>query len=81
METVGSLGAFLLAVPTSYLAASALFDCQHIDQAIQIKTGLKIFQIATFRYPANGLTIWTSNGVAATTLHVPLFQAVQTEAV
>jgi len=82
LETVGSPGAFRLAVPTSHLAASALFYCQHINQAIQIKTGWKIFQIATFRYSVyNGLTIWASDGVAATTLHMPLFQAVQTETV
>jgi len=81
METVRSLGAFLLAVPTSYLTTSALFYCQHINQAVQIKTGWKIFKIATFRYSANGLTIWASNGVAAMARPMPLFQAVQTETV
>jgi len=81
VETVGSLGAFLLAVSTSHLAASALFYCQHINQAIQIKTGWKILQIATFRYSANGLTFWASDRVAAMARRMPLFQAVQTETV
>jgi len=81
LETVRSLGTFFLAVPTFHLAASTLFYCQHINQAIQIKTGWKIFQIATFRNSANGLTIWASNGVAAMALPMPLFQAVQTETV
>jgi len=81
LETVRSLGAFLLAVSTSYLTTSALFDCHYINQAIQIKTGWKIFQIATFRYSANGLTIWASDGVAAIARPMPLFQAMQTETV
>ena len=81
LETVSSLGAFLLAVPTPYLTTSTLFYCQHINQAIQIKTGWKIFQIASFRYSANGLTIWASHGVTAMTRPMPLFQAVQTETV
>jgi len=72
VETVRSLGAFLLAVPTSHLAASALVYCQHINQAIQI---------TTFRYFANKLTFRASDGVAAMARPMPLFQAVQTETV
>jgi len=81
LETVGSLGAFFVAISTSYWAVSAFFYCQHINQAIEIKTGGKIFQIATFRYIANGLTFRASDGVAAMTRSMPLFQAVQTETV
>jgi len=81
LETIRSGRAFLLAVPTSYLTTSALFDCQHINQAVQIKTGWKIFQIATFRYSANALTFRASDGVAAMTRPMPLFQAVHTETV
>ena len=74
-------GAFLLAVATSHLTAFALFYCQHINQAIQIKTSWKIFQIAAFRYSANGVTFRASDGVAAMARRMPLFQAVQTETV
>ena len=81
LETVRSLGAFFVAISTSYWAVSALFYCQHINQAIAIKTGWKIFEIATFRHSANGLTFWASDGVAAMALAMPLFQAVQTETV
>jgi hypothetical protein len=81
LEAVRSLGAFLLAIPTSYLATFAFFYCQHINQTIQIKTGWKIFQIATFRYSANDLTFRASDGVAAMARPMPLFQAVQTETV
>jgi len=81
VETVRSLGAFFVAISTSYWAVSALFDCQHINQAIEIKTGWKIFQIAAFRYSANGYTFRTSDGVAAMACAMPLFQAVQTETV
>ena len=81
METVRSLGAFLVTVSTFYLAISTLFDCQHINQANQIKTSWKIFQIAAFRYSANSLTFRASDGVAAMARRMPLFQAVQTETV
>ena len=80
-ETIRSFGAFFLAVPTSHLVTSALFYCQHINQAIQIKAGWKIFQIATFRYSVNGLTFRASDRVAAMARPMPLFQAVQTETV
>ena len=80
-KTIRSLEAFLLAVPTSYSAASALFYCQHINQAIEIKTGWKIFEIATLRYSANDLTFRASDRVAAMARPMPLFQTVQTEAV
>jgi len=76
METIRSLGAFFVAIPTCYWAVSAFFYCQHINQAIEIKTGRKIFQIATFRYFANGLTFRASDGVATMALPMPLFQAV-----
>jgi len=49
LKTVRSLGALFVTISTSYWAASAFFDSQHINEAIQIKTGWKIFQIATFR--------------------------------
>jgi len=81
LETVRSLGAFLLTISTFYLAVSTLFNSQHINQAIQVKTGWKIFQIATFRYSANGLTLWASDRVAAMARLMPLFQAVQTKTV
>ena len=81
LETVRSLGAFLLTISTFYMDFSAFFDCQHINQAIQIKTGWKIFQIATFSYSANGLTFRASDRVAAMARGMPLFQAVQTETV
>ena len=55
LETIRSLGAFLVAISTSYLAGFALFNSEYIDQAVQIKTGWKIFQIATFRYSANAI--------------------------
>ena len=79
LETVRSLGAFDLTISTFYLGFSAFFDCQHINQAIQIKTSRKIFQIAAFRYSANGLTFRASDGVAAMARPMPLLQAVQTE--
>jgi len=81
VETVRSLGAFFVTISTSYWAVSALFYCQHVNQAIEIETGWKIFQIATFKYSANGLTIRASDGVAAMARLMPLFQAVQTETV
>ena len=81
LETVRSLGAFLFTISTYYWATPALFDSQHINQAIHIKTGWKIFQIAAFRYSANGLTFRASDGVAAMARPMPLFQAVQTETV
>jgi len=81
VETVRSFEAFFVTISTFYWAAFALFDCQHINQAIEIKTGWKIFQIATFRHSANGLTFWASDGVAAMARPMPLFQAVQTETV
>jgi len=50
LETVRSLGALFVTISTSYWAASAFFDSQqHINESNQIKTGWKIFQIATFR--------------------------------
>jgi len=82
LETVRSFGTpFQVTISTSYWTASALFDSQHINQAIQIKTGWKIFQIATFRYSANGLTVRASDRVAAMARPMPLFQALQTETV
>ena len=81
LETIRSLGAFFVAISTSYWAVFAFLDCQHINQAIDIKTGWKIFQIATFRYSANGLTFRASDGVAAMARRMPLFQAVETETV
>ena len=81
LETVRSLGAFLLAISAFYLGFSAFFDCKHINQAIQIKTCWKIFQIATFRYSADGLTFRASDGFAAMARRMPLFQAVQTKTV
>ena len=79
METVRSLGAILLTIATLYLGFPALFDCQHINQAIQIKTGWKISQIAAFRYSGYGLTFRASDRVAVMARSMPLFQAVQTE--
>jgi len=76
LETVTSLGAFFVTISTSNWALFAFLDCQHINQAIEIKTGWKIFQIATFRYSANGLTFRASDGVAAMARPMPLFQAV-----
>jgi len=82
LKTVRSLGAlFQITISASYWAASALFDSQHINQAIQIKTGRKIFQIATFRYSANGLAFRASDVLATMALRMPLFQTVQTETV
>jgi len=81
VETIRSVGAFFVAISTCYWAVSAFFYCQHINQAIEIKTGWKIFQIAILRYFANGLTFRASDGVAAMARPMPLFQAVQTETV
>ena len=81
LETVRSLGAFILTISTFHLGFAALFDCQHINQAIQVKTSWKIFQIAAFRYSANDLTFRASDGVAAMARRLPLLQAVQTETV
>ena len=81
LETVRTLGAFLVAISTSYLATFTFFNGQHINQAVQIKTCWKIFQIATFRYSANSLTLRTSDCVSAMACSVPLFQALETETV
>ena len=81
LETIRTLGTFLVAISTSYLAGFTFFNGQHINQAVQIKTGRKIFQIATFRYSANSLTLRTSDCVSAMACSVPLFQALQTESV
>jgi len=81
LETIRIPGTFLLTISASSLTTSALFYFQHINQAIQIKTGWKIFQITTFRDSANGLTFRASDGVAAMARTMPLFQAAQTETV
>ena len=81
LETIRALGAFFAAISALYLADFTFFNGQHIDQAVQIKTGWKIFQIATFRYSANSLTLRTSDCVSAMACSVPLFQALQAETV
>jgi len=42
VETIRSVGAFFVAISTCYWAVSAFFYCQHINQAIEIKTGRKM---------------------------------------
>ena len=63
LETVRTVGALLLTVSTSNLAGFAFFNGQHINEAVQIKTGGKIFQIATIRHSANNLTFGASDRV------------------
>ena len=81
LETIRTLGALLLTVSTSNLAGFAFFNGQHINQAVQIKTGGKIFQIATIRHFANNLAFRASDCVSAMAWSVPVFQALQTETV
>ena len=81
LETIRTLGAILLTVSTSNLAGFAFFNGQHINQAVQIKTGGKIFQIATIRHFAKNLAFRASDCVLAMAWFVPKIQALQTEAV
>ena len=81
METIGTFRAVLVAISTFHLAGFTFSNCQHINQAVQIKTGGKIFQIATFRHSATSLALRASDCVSAMACSVPLIQAMQTKAV
>ena len=81
LETIGTFRAALVAISTFHLAGFTFSNCQHINQAVQIKTGGKIFQIATFRHSAKSLALRASDCVSAMASSVPLIQAMQTKAV
>ena len=81
METIGTFRVALVAISTFHLAGFTFSNCQHINQAVQIKTGGKIFQIATFRHSAKSLALRASDCVSAMASSVPLIQAMQTKAV
>ena len=81
LETVRTVGTLLLTISTSNLAGFAFFNGQHINQAVQVKTGGKIFQITTIRHSANSLAFRASDCVSTVTWSVPVFQALQTETV
>jgi len=50
LKTIGTLGAFLVAIAASHLAAVTFFNSQNVDHTVQVKTCRKILQIAALRY-------------------------------
>ena len=81
LETIGTFRVALVAISTFHLTGFAFSNCQHINQAVQIKTGGKVFEIATFRHSAESLALRAPDYVSATAFSVPLIQAMQTKAV
>ena len=75
METIGTFRAALVAISTFHTTGFTFSNCQHINQAVQIKTGGKISQIATFRHSATSLALRASDSVSAMAFSVPLLQA------
>ena len=65
METIGTFRAALVAISTFHTTGFTFSNCQHINQAVQIKTGGKISQIATFRHSATSLALRASDSVSA----------------
>lgn len=81
LKTIRGLGAFLVTVSACRLVGFAFLDGQHIDHAVEIETGGKIFEITSFRDSTECLTIWASDCVSTMAGSVPLFQAIQAETV
>ena len=81
LETVETMRAFLVAIPTLHSCDIALFYGQYIQQTVDSKVGRQLVKISTSRDFTLFSTLWACYDITTATRSLNPLQAMKTETV